>query len=144
VLRVANVKATKCLRLWDEVLPSDVDWKVMRHRFGFISELILKATCKISTQLGSVDVRYPMRRHFKSRIAGVNVNRIHKTFSTDTMFAKKESVAVGGETCCQVYVGNTSTLTAIYGMKREGEDLATLEQFVIEWGALDVIRTIAH
>jgi len=56
------------------------------------------------------------------------------------MFAKKESVAVGGETCCQVYVGNMSALTAIYGMKREGEILATLEQFVVEWGAPDVIR----
>jgi len=36
--RVANVKVAKGLRPWDKVLPSDVDWKVMRHHFGFTLE----------------------------------------------------------------------------------------------------------
>ena len=98
----------------------------------------MKMTWAITTQLGSIDVRYPMRRHFKSRLAGANVNRLHETFSTDTMFAS--FTAIGGETCCQVYVGNTSTLTAVYGIIQEGEGLHTLEKFVLEWGAPDVIR----
>jgi hypothetical protein len=54
------------------------------------------------------------------------------------MFASENGI--GGETCCQVYVGNESTLTALYGMKREGEGLQTLERFVTEWGAPDAIR----
>ena len=37
-------------------------------------------------------------------------------------------------------VGNTSTFTAVYGMKREGEGLETLEQFITDWGAPDCIR----
>jgi hypothetical protein len=48
--------------------------------------------------------------------------------------------AVGGDTCCQLYVGNTSSFTAIYGMKREGEGLSSLQQFVTDWGAPDCIR----
>ena len=138
ISRCANVKAAKGPRPRNKVLPADKDWNALRRKFAFVSEAAMKATFLITTQLGSVDIRYPMRRHFRSRLASANVNRIHETFSTDTMFASV--TAIGGETCIQIFVGNTSSLTAIYGMKREGEGLGTLEQFVTDWGAPDAIR----
>ena len=98
----------------------------------------MQATWAITTQLGTRDVRYPLRRHYKSRIAGANVPRLQETFSTDTMFAS--TPGIGGELCCQLFVGNKSSLTAVYGMKRESEGIEALHQFVTDWGAPNVIR----
>ena len=99
----------------------------------------MQATWAITTQLGTRDVRYPLRHQYKSRIAGANVPRLHETFSTDTMFAS--APVLGGELCCQLFVGNTSSLTTgVYGMKRESGGLEALCQFVTDWGAPDVIR----
>ena len=115
VHRVANVKAAHGLRPRKKITPANIDWETMKRKFGFVSEKVMQDTWAITTQLGSTDVRYPMRRHFKSRFPGANVNRIHETFSTDTMYSSYP--AVGGHTCCQLFVGNTSTFTAVYGMK---------------------------
>ena len=100
----------------------------MRRRFGYVSADIMKATFAATTQLGTKDMRYPMRRHYKSRFPGANVNRIRETFSTDTMFSSKP--AIGGVTCVQLFVGNTSTFTAAFGMKRESEGIEALQDFV--------------
>lgn len=138
VSKIANVKGAKSLRPRNKAVPAHIDWKTVSNRFGFVSEKIMKETWKITTQLGCTDVRYPMRRHYKSRIAGANVNRLNETYSTDTMFASVP--AITGETCVQLFTGNQSTITVGYGMKREGEGLAALEQFVTEWGAPSGIR----
>ena len=91
----------------------------MRRRFSFVPEATTKETYKITTQPATLDVRYPLRRHFKSRYPGANVHRIHETFSTDTMFPTTK--ALGGFACCQLFVGNDSSFAHIYGMKkREG------------------------
>ena len=110
----------------------------MRKRFGYVNADIMKATFAATTQLGTKDVRYPMRRHYKSRFPGANVNRIRETFSTDTMFSSKP--AIGGNTCVQLFVGNTSTFTAAYGMKRESEGIEALQDFVNQVGAPECIR----
>ncbi len=103
----------------------------------------MQATWAIMTQLGTRDFRYPLRRHYnKSIIAGANVPRLHETFSTDTIFAS--APVLGGELCCQLFAlvgknASTSSLTSVYGMKRESEGLDSLCQFVTNWGAPDVI-----
>ena len=53
--------------------------------------------------------------------------------ATDTFFSSEKGL--GGITCAQLYVGKTSRLTAVYGMKTESEMSSTLEDFIRQWGA---------
>ena len=138
VSRVANVRGARGLRPRRQNTPIGMDISIIKDKFGYVSDKVMTETLKITTQLGTRSAQYPLKRHFKSRIPGANVRRIHETFSTDTMFSSVP--AIGGATCCQLFVGNTSSFTAVYGMTREGEGLGTLERFVNEWGAPDAIR----
>ena len=54
------------------------------------------------------------------------------------MFSSKP--ALGGNTCVQLFVGNKSTFTAAYGMKRESEGIEALQDFVNQVGAPECIR----
>ncbi len=138
ISRVGNVRGSKGLRPRNKVIPSETNWEKIRRRFGFVSETVMKNTWGITTQLANMDVRFPMRRHYKSRSPHANVTRLHETFSTDTMFGS--TMALGGYTSAQVFVGNTSRFTAVYGLKREAEGLEAFESFITDWGAPDKLR----
>ena len=138
IRHVGNVKGAKGLRPRNKVVPSHLNIEETSKRFGFVSEKIMKDTLGITTQLASMDVRFPQRRHYKARYPHANVRRLHETYSTDTMFGS--TTAIGGYTCCQLFVGNESSFTAVYPMKREGEGIQSLEQFVTDYGAPDSIR----
>ena len=135
---INNVKGAQSLRPRNKAIPAHGDWETVSNPFGFVSEKVMRNTWMITTQLGCVDVRFPLRRHYKSRIAGAYVNRLNETYSTDTMFASVP--AIKGETCMQVFTGNESTFTVGYGMIKESEGLGALQQFVTEWGAPSVSR----
>ena len=138
ISRAANVRGAFSLRPRNKKVPAGKDVETMRKRFGYVTASIMEATFAATTQLGTKDVRYPLRRHYKSRFPGANVNRLRETFSTDTMFSSKP--AIGGNTCVQLFVGNTSTFTAAFGMKREAEGIEALQDFVNQLGAPDCIR----
>ncbi len=86
ISRVGNVRGSKGLHPRNKVVSHETNWEKIRRRFGFVSEKVMKNTWGIATQLANMDVRYPMRRHYKSRFPHANFTRIRETFSTDTMF----------------------------------------------------------
>ena len=114
---------------------ADQDWITMRKRLGWLPTEIIKKTFEVTTQLAKVDIRLPLRRHFKSRFPQANVNRLHETFSTDTIFASTK--AINGESVAQLFVGNKSQLVVPYGMSKESEGPTKLQEFVRDWGAPD-------
>ena len=56
-----------------------------------------------------------------------------ETYSTDTGFSSEP--ALGGITCFQLFVGNTSLRTAVHGMQTEDQGPDALEDFVRDNGA---------
>ena len=109
------------------------DWTTLRRRLGWLPIEIIKKTFEVTTQLAKVDIRLPLRRHFKSRFPQANVNRLKETFSTDTFFSSDK--AIGGQKCVQLFVGNKSTLVVPYGMTTESEGPTKLQDFIRDWGA---------
>ena len=116
---------------------ADHDWETMRRRFAWLPLDIIKKTFEVTTQLAKVDVRLPLRRHYKSRFPQANVTRLRETFSTDTFFSS--TTGINGETMVQLFVGNKSQLVVPYGMKQESEGPTKLEEFIRDWGAPDRI-----
>jgi hypothetical protein len=109
------------------------DMKHVQRCLGWKSFDVLEKTLKATTQLAQNHFRLPMRMHFKSRTPALNVRRLRETFATDTFFSSEK--ALGGFTMAQLYVGKTSTFTAIFGMKTESQMVETLQDFIRQWGA---------
>lgn len=93
----------------------------MQSKFGFLPLRILEHTVRETTQSAKGVIRYPMRRHIKSRAPYLNRACLHEVVSNDTMFANCK--ALGGFTCAQVFYGLTSHDINTYGLK-SGSDLS--------------------
>lgn len=116
----------------------DHDWESIRKKLAWLPTNIIKKTFEITTQLAKMDIRLPLRRHYKSRYPQAQVKRLNETFSTDTFFASQTGIK--GQTMVQLFCGNTSGLVAPYGMCRESEGPTKLVEFVHDWGAPDRIH----
>eukprot|EP00957_Ditylum_brightwellii_P078212 5946790-Ditylum_brightwellii.AAC.1 len=66
--------------------------------------------------MGSL-IQLPFRQYHKSRTPQLNVPRLAKTFATNTLFSSEPGL--GGVTCVQLFVGTSSKLTKVFGMKTE-------------------------
>ena len=96
------------------------DYEKYRPRLGWFPMEVIKKTFENTTQLYmKLPSFHPFRKHFKSRAPQLNRPRLAETYSTDTGFSSEP--ALGGITCFQLFVGNTSLRTAIYGIQTEDQ-----------------------
>ena len=104
----------------------DQYWDIMRKRLGWLPINIIKKTFDVTTQLAKLDVRLPLRRHFKSRFPQANVNRLQETFSTDTFFASTTGIIVFlNKTPIKWYCKKQNTIeTSTYGAELVAARLA--------------------
>ena len=112
---------------------SKMDFTKYQHHLGWIPLERVEETFRHTTQLATNWIKLPMQRHFKSRFPQLNCPRLQETYSTDTFFSSVKDI--GGETCAQLYVGNSSMFTKVYGMAMESQGNQTLEDFIAEIGA---------
>ena len=99
-----------------------------------------------TTQWYRMSQRYPMRKHFKSTFPAANVNRLHDKVATDTLFsdtpAHDDGVpGHGGATMVQVFVGVETRLTEAYPMTSESQMSQTLQDFIRQHGAPDLLMS---
>jgi hypothetical protein len=98
-----------------------------RPNFGFIAPDRVKATIEASTQFFRAHQwSKKIKRHFKSRFPGANVERVNETVSTDTAYMEVKGAADGitghgGAMGFQLFVGNESKHLAVYTLKTDGE-----------------------
>jgi hypothetical protein len=100
---------------------------------------VVKKTLENTTQLAKMIVRFPMRRHIKSRFKWANVTRIQETVSTDPMFSNVKS-AFDGFIGAQVFYGCTSHNINIYGIHSKSDFHKVYRDFIREHGAPAVLR----
>jgi hypothetical protein len=73
-----------------------------------------------------------MRRHLKSRFQMLRHKRLNELISTDTYFANKKSIE--GYHCAQVFVGMTSKILYVAGMKTDSEFADVHLNFIRKYG----------
>ena len=103
-------------------------------KLGWMPMQVIKETLKRTTQLAKNHLRLPLRKHFKSRFPQLNRNRLHETYSTDTIFSSVSSVG-DKFTCAQIFSGKKSLFSKVYGMTTESEGPEALESFIADVGA---------
>lgn len=145
---------------WDQLpiieLTSPIPWQehnaqVQRMREKPISPLILQEwserlghlnlkatenTLKATTQLISsveAETRATPRRHMKSRLPALRPKRLAEGFQSDTFFASERSMR--GNTCAQIFVGESSGYTVILPLKHKGQAHLALQDFIRHTGA---------
>ena len=113
----------------------------LRPHFAWASTERIKATIDASTQLyRATQWAKKIKRHFRSRFPGANVERIHETVCTDTAFMEVKGAADGitghgGAIGFQLYVGHDTRHMTVYPVQTDGEFPKTLEDYIRMHGA---------
>ena len=94
---------------------------MLRRYFAYVPVDRIKDTLKNTTQYYRAEVRFPARRHLKSRFLGANVRRLPERAATDTMFSDVPALndgqpRHGGCTQCQLFVCLDSRYVRVYPM----------------------------
>lgn len=89
--------------------------------------------------MARMSIRYPLKRHIKSRLPHMNVCRMDETFSTDPFFANVKSI-YHGYLGAQVFYGTKSHTIFIYGFRKKGEFPKLYRDFIREHGAPSALR----
>jgi len=84
-------------------------------------------------------IRYPLRRHVKSRFPHMNVTRIDEAISTDPLFSNCRSM-YHGYTMAQVFYGTKSHTIFLYGRRLKGELPRSYKKYIRDHGALSALR----
>lgn len=84
-------------------------------------------------------IRYPLRRHIKSKFPFLNVTRIDEAVSTDPMFANCRSI-FHGYIAVQVFYGTKSHTIYVYGIRSKGEFPKVYRDFIRDYGAPSALR----
>lgn len=109
------------------------DWTHIQRCLGYKPLDVCMKTMKNTTQYARNHLRLPMREHYKPRFPALNVKRLNETVCMDTFFASEK--ALGGFTCCQLFVGKVSRLVECFPLTNEGYLSESVEDFIRKWGA---------
>jgi hypothetical protein len=126
-------------KAWHRVMHKDLDPALLRPYLGYRPLEIIKATLAKTTQLAKMVIRYPMRRHIKSRIPHLNNYRLNEVISTDPLFSNVKSI-FHGFTSAQVFFGLKSHVINVYGMKHKHQFPDIYRDFIHEQGCPFALR----
>jgi hypothetical protein len=113
----------------------------LRPNFAWASVESIKATLEASTQFyRATQWTKKIKRHYKSRFPGANIERINETVCTDTAFMEKPGQADGiaghGRSFgFQLFVVNTSKHIAVYPVQTDGDYPKVLGEYIRTHGA---------
>ena len=119
-------------------------FEILRPNFGWISADRIKKTLGATTQFMRTTVTFPFRHHYKTRCPAANVRRFNDDVAMDTMFCDVPALddgilGHGGCTMAQVYCGRRTQLTKVYGMQLESQMPETLQDFIRDVGAPNLL-----
>ena len=119
-----------------ETKPSKRDYELLRPFFAWAPAATIQRTIQVTTQYARGRVSDTIRQHWKSRFPACNVRRRNEAVATDTVFSDTPAVD-SGVTAAQIFIGRSSLVADVYGIKTDKEFVNTLEDNIRERGAMD-------
>ena len=119
-----------------ESKPSKRDYELLRPFFAWAPSETIRRTIAVTTQYARGRVSDTIRQHWKSRFPACNVHRRNEAVATDTVFSDTPAVDSGVK-AAQIFIGRTSLVADVYGIKTDKEFVNTLEDNIRERGAMD-------
>ena len=112
------------------------DWERLRKYFAWLPKLVIQKTFDCTTQLARIPMSAHLQRHYRSPFPALNVKRRDEDVATDTVYADTPDIE-HGHVAAQFFVGTTSLVSDIYGVKTEAQFLQTLQDNVRKRGAMN-------
>ena len=119
-----------------ETRPAERDYELLRPFFAWAPVETIKRTITATTQFARGRVSETIRQHWKTRFPACNVRRRNEAVATDTVFSDTPAVDSGVK-AAQIFIGRTSLVADVYGIKTDKEFVNTLEDNIRERGAMD-------
>jgi hypothetical protein len=113
----------------------------MRPNFAWASIDTIKKTIDASTQLyRATEWSKKIKRHFKSRFPGANVERVNEVVATDPHFMDVKGAADGitghgGAVAFQLFVGTKTRHLAVYPIQKQSQFPDVLQDYIRTHGA---------
>jgi hypothetical protein len=117
---------------------------LLRKNFGYVSVDRIKKTLHTTTQFAQAVGRIPFRMHYKTHFPAANVACLNDDVAMDTFFtdvpAHDDGIwGHGGATMAQIFCGRRTQLTKAYPMQRESQMPDTLQSFINDAGAPNLL-----
>ena len=116
------------------------DYNKLRPMFAWMSPETIEQTFDRTTQYARVPGSTILHRTYKTPYPALNVPRRDEDVSSDTVYGPVPAID-NGSTMAQIFVGHSSLLTDVYGMKTEKQFVNTLEDNIRERGAMRRLLT---
>ena len=110
------------------------DYEALRPLFGWLPTDVIKRTFAATTQFARMPMSAVLQKHYKSPFPACNIHRRNESVATDTVYSDTPAVD-SGFTSAQIFVGTTSLLTDVYGMRTDKQFVNTLEDNIRTRGA---------
>jgi hypothetical protein len=113
----------------------------LRPNFAWASIESIKNTLDASTQFyRATQWTKKIKRHYKSRFPGANIDQINETVCTDTAFMEETGRADGiaghsGSVGFQIFVGNETKHIAVYTVQTDGDYPKVIREYIRAHGA---------
>ena len=118
------------------VRASPQDYNLLRPFFAWAPADTIQKTLAVTTQYARGRVSETLRQHWKSRFPACNVRRRNEAVATDTVYSDTPAVDSGVKHA-QLFIGRSSLVADVYGVKTDKEFVNTLEDNIRERGAMD-------
>jgi hypothetical protein len=119
-----------------DVRKSPQDYNLLRPFFAWAPADTIQKTLGVTTQYARGRVSDTLRQHWKSRFPACNVRRRIEAVATDTIFSDAPAVDSGVK-AAQLFIGRSSLVADVYGVKTDKDFVNTLEDNIHERGAMD-------
>lgn len=98
------------------ITSKEPDYEQLYTRFCWLSSDIVKRTFAKTTQYARMPQGAVIQKRYKSSFPIINIFLRNKHVTPDTIFFDTSAID-SGATCAQIFVGCTSLLTNVYGIK---------------------------
>jgi hypothetical protein len=112
------------------------DHNRLRPCFAWAPADTIQKTVSVTTQYARGRVSKTMWQPWKSRFPACNVRHRNEALATDTIFSDTPAVDSGVK-AAQLFIGRSSLIADVYGVKTDKQFVNTLEDNIRERGAMD-------
>jgi hypothetical protein len=112
----------------------DPDYDKLRPFFGWLNTDLIKKTFEHTTQYARLPTGTTLKKAFKSPNPALNVYRRNEAVACDIVYSDVPAIH-DGSTAAVIFVGVTTQVTDVYGIKRDSQFVNTLEDNIIQRGA---------
>jgi hypothetical protein len=110
------------------------DFLSLRPMFSWLSTDIIQKTFQHTTQYTRLPTATMLKKAFKSPNPALNIYRHNKDVSCDIVYSDVPAI-FEGSTAAVIFVGTSTKVTDVHGIKKDNQFASTLEDNIIQRGA---------